>query len=159
MTGKGRDKFYKEAYEVLKQEAQNMNVVMVAEGDLLFYSTYGYIQNLANADGLKCSLIPGIPAFVAASSVMQKPLVGGNRSMQVLALPESFEQIKSVLEKDVSLVIMKMKVLKGWYDFLQTINRPFFYIEQVGTVNEFSSSDIEVLKDRTIPYFAMIIFN
>lgn len=158
MTGKGRDEFYREAYETLKNESVDKDVVIVNEGDLLFYSTYGYIQKLANQDKLECNLIPGIPAFVAASSVMKESLVDGNTSLQVMAKPNSIEEVKAALEKDISLVVMKAKFVKGWYPFLKELKRPFFYVEKVGTPEEYFTFDAEDLKDREIPYFATILF-
>lgn len=158
MTGKGRERIYDAAYNTLLEAAKTKKVVIANEGDILFYSTYGYIQNRANRDGIKCETVPGIPAFVAASSAIQHPVVDGNKNFRVLARPSNFEEVKFALRNDSSVVIMKMKVLDGWYDFLKEMGRDFFYVEHVGCSDEYLTSNIEDLKDRKIPYFSMLIF-
>ena len=158
MTGKGRDIFYQEAYKVLKSEVEKgMKVVFVNEGDLLFYSTFGYLLAIAKADGMQVEAISGIPAFVASGAAALTPIVEGNTTFTVIARPQSFAQIKNELDKNSSVVVMKMKVLKGWYDFLRTEGYAFTYIEKVGTAQQYITSNIDDLHDREIPYFALVL--
>lgn len=158
MTGKNRSIFYGEAYNTVKLAMQQgKRVVMVSEGDVLFYSTFGYFIQLAEADKLPFETIAGIPAFIHAGSQMKKPLTEGRQSLTVIALPESFEQIvKSLAHHDV-VVVMKMKVLDGWSAFLETMSGSFFYGEYLGTENQFVTTEFNELKDRKIPYFSTII--
>lgn len=157
MTGKGREEFYNNAYQVLKAEVdKGRKVVLVNEGDLLFYSTFGYILALANADGMAVEPISGIPAFVAAGAAAKLPIVEGNTSFTVIARPDSFAQIKAELEKDHVVVVMKMKVLKDWYAFLKEEGCRFTYVEKVGTKDEYITQNIADLEERLIPYFALI---
>jgi len=158
MTGKNREAIYQEAYETMKADvAKDKKVVIVNEGDLLFYSTFGYILALAKADGLLVEAISGIPAFVASGAASLVPIVEGDTTFTVIARPKSFDQIKAELEKNSAVVVMKMKVLKGWYDFLKSGDCSFSYIEKVGTAQQFVSHNIEDLHDRVIPYFALIL--
>lgn len=159
MTGKNRDEFYREAYFEVKAEVEaGKKVVVVSEGDLLFYSTFGYLLQLATADNLSCTLIPGIPAFIAAGSKGQQPIVDGKASLQVFAAIRSFEELDGALESETTLVIMKPSTVKAsWYDFLKKLNRPFLYAERVGTSDEFSTLNIEELNGRTIPYFSILL--
>ena len=158
MTGKGRDTFYQEAYEVLKSDVEKgLKVVLVNEGDLLFYSTFGYILAIAKADGMEVEAISGIPAFVASGAAALTPIVEGNTTFTVIARPQSFDQIKNELDKNSSVVVMKMKVLKGWSDFLKKEGCHFTYIEKVGTAQQYITSNIDDLLTREIPYFALIM--
>ncbi len=159
MTGKNRAVFYQQAYEKLKRDAQEgLKVVMVTEGDLGFYSTFGYIMKLAKKDEIAVNAIPGVPAFIAGGAQSGFPIVEGDRHFTTLALPKTFEDIKSRLNEKQALVVMKMKVLNGWFEFLSSVEREFIYVEKTGTVDEFITSDVADLKDRSIPYFALIIF-
>lgn len=159
MTGKGRDEFYAAAYKELKAEIDNgKKVVLVSEGDLTFYSTFGYILKLAKEDGVECNLIPGIPAFINAGSEMQWPLVEGDSNITVMARPKSFEDIREQLDKNGSLVVMKMSVLDDWSTFLSSCGRSFFYVEKVGTSEQYSTTDANDLVGRKVPYFSLIVF-
>lgn len=159
MTGKHREKYYSEAYRQIKEEIdRGMNVAVVCEGDLLFYSTFGYFLKPAKADGIDCRLIPGIPAFIAAGSWGDQPVVDGNTGLQVIAKPVSFEQLQQALEQKMTLVVMKMSVLDGWYGFLKGVNRSFLYAERVGTADQFIATCAEELRERKIPYFSLILF-
>jgi len=159
MGGADRQQFYEEGWKTLRQDLElGLKVAVVSEGDLLFYSTFGYILRLAQADGFECQLVPGIPAFIHAASIFQMPLVDENRSIKVVARPESYEAIDKALIDNEVVVVMKMSVLKDWYNFLNTSNRPFFYVEKAGTADQFVTSDVNDLKNRAIPYFSLIIF-
>jgi len=153
--------YYNSTYKNIKNDIlSGKKVAVVSEGDLLFFSTFGYILKLASSDKLPLELIPGIPAFIAAGSLSQRPIVEGQNNIKIIALPSSFKQITKALETNSTIVIMKMKVLKGWYEFLNNNNLDFFYAEQIATSNEYSTTNVENLKGKTIPYFAtLIIYN
>jgi len=160
MTGIDRELFYMEAWKKIKASlTQSKKVAVVSEGDLLFYSTFGYILELAKKDQFKCKLIPGITAFANSASEAQIPIVEGNRPFKVIARPESFEEIEKELAKNQSLVIMKIKSLNGWFEFLNKTDRSFIYAEKTGTNEQFITSDIKELENHSIPYFSLIIFN
>ena len=161
MTDKNRDEIYRKAYQIIKESLEEgKKVAVVNEGDVFFYSTFGYLFKMAKADNVECCVICGIPAFIAAGSLGTSPIVEGNSGMNLIARPKSFAQISQKLHEnpDDTLVVMKMKVLIGWYDFLKKCLRSFLYVEKTGTIDEFVTSNAEDLKDREIPYFSVIIF-
>ncbi len=159
MSGKKREQNYSNAFEIIEQAYNaEKNVVVVSEGDLLFYSTLGYLLRIANEKGIECQLIPGIPAFIAAGAEGSQAIVEGNQQFSVIARPKSFDEINAALKDNSTLVVMKMSVLDNWYSFLKECERPFFYIERVGTEQQFSSSDYNDLESRRIPYFSLILF-
>lgn len=159
MTGLNRQEFYQEAFKsVLEAFYAGFKVVVVSEGDLLFYSTFGYLLELANEHHIPCELIPGIPAFILGGATSHAPLVDGEQSFGILARPESFDQLEEKLQNTDVLVVMKPSVLKNWGTFLKHCNRPFFYAEKLGTEEQFVSSNHEDISQRTVPYFSIIIF-
>ena len=159
MTGKGREDFYQKAFEQVNDRLQQGdNVVVVSEGDILFYSTFGYLLALAKVQGVQCQLIPGMPAFVAAAAQGEQALVEGNSGFKVIARPQDYSHLRQAVNKGDTVVVMKMSVLKDWYAFLKEEKRDFLYIEKAGTEAQFVSSDVEDLNGRDIPYFSLIIF-
>jgi len=159
MTGKDRTQHYDEAWQQVKEEMNNgKNVVVASEGDALFYSTFGYLLKRARAEGVSVEVVPGVPAFIAAGAEGDLPLVDGNTGLEVMARPESFEQLHRVLTEPKTLVVMKMSVLDGWAAFLKQCHRPFLYVEHVGTPDQFVATTAEEIKNREIPYFSLIIF-
>jgi precorrin-2/cobalt-factor-2 C20-methyltransferase len=160
MTDKNRDEIYRKAYQIIKESLEEgKEVAVVNEGDVFFYSTFGYLFKMAKADNVECCVISGIPAFIAAGSLGASPIVEGNSGLNLIARPKTFEQIYQKLQEnpDDTLVVMKMKVLNDWYNFLKECSRPFLYVEKAGTTDEFVTSNVEDLKDREIPYFSVII--
>ncbi len=159
MSGKNRAENYKKAFDIIYKEYQaGKSVAVVSEGDLLFYSTFGYLLELAKEHQLEVELIPGIPAFIAAGSQAERAIVEGNKQFKVIARPGNFDEITIGLQNNATLVVMKISVLEDWYAFLKQCKRPFFYIERVGTEHQFSTTDIKDLAFRKIPYFSLIIF-
>lgn len=158
MKGKHTNTYYREAFNTIKAECENeKNAVLVSEGDLLFYSTFGYIFKLAKKEKIPCLLIPGIPAFIAAGTLGDQPLAEKTTGLEVMAKPESFEAVSEALKRHSTLVIMKISVLDGWHLFLKSCGRPFLYTERVGTENEFFTSNANELEIRKIPYFSLLI--
>ncbi len=158
MKESNRTENYRKVYEQIRNAfQQGKRVAVVSEGDLLFYSTFGYLLEHIKADRIPVCLIPGIPAFILGASAMQESLVDGNDSFRILARPKSFEQIESLLEQTNTLVVMKMSILKDWYRFLTHCEKPFFYAEMLGTDRQFATSSAQDLEHRVIPYFSIII--
>ena len=151
---------YRQAWETVKADiVRGLRVAVVSEGDLLFYSTFGYLLRLAKAEGFDCDLIPGIPAFIHTASIGQLPLVDEDRSITVMARPGSFDKVQQALDANEVVVVMKMSILRDdWAAFVKQCNRPFFYIEKAGTPDQFFTSDVTELAAREIPYFSLIVF-
>lgn len=159
MNSADRERCYLEAYALIRKEYdKGLKVVVVSEGDILFYSTFGYLLKLIKQDRIPFYLIPGMPAFIHGASEMGQPLVEGAGRFSVMALPRSFDEVAQQLGDGRALVVMKPKVLEGWHSFLKRVDRPFFYAEYLGTPKQFVTASADELIDRDIPYFAVVIF-
>lgn len=158
MKSKMRLKYYNTAYLQIKSDIETgCNVVVVSEGDLLFYSTFAYLLKLAKQDNIECKIIPGIPAFIAAGALSATSIVESNNNFNVIALPDSFKCLHNAIKTNSTLVIMKLSVLNGWFEFLSSINNQFFYAEFLGTDKQYYTTNIKDLLDRDIPYFSILI--
>ncbi len=159
MTGKDRTLHYDRAWQQVKDEMQKgKHVAVVSEGDALFYSTFGYLLNRARQEGIHVDVVPGVPAFIAAGACGDMPVVDGQNGVEVMARPDSFEQLGRALEEPKTLVVMKMLVLDGWTAFLKQCRRPFIYVERLGTPDQFVATTADEIENREIPYFSLIIF-
>lgn len=158
MKSNERTRYYKEAFENIKKEYDaGSNVVIVSEGDILFYSTFGYLWNYIQEADLPCTLIPGIPAFIASASMGNLPLVEGSTPLLVIPCPDSFEEISTQITSHHSLVIMKLSKLKDWSTFLGKLEKPFLYVERVGLETQFVTNNASDLAFRRVPYFSLLI--
>lgn len=149
---------YEAAFRMIHDEHKaGKKVAIVSEGDILFYSTFGYLLTHIKEHNLPFRLIPGIPAFILGASAMENPLVESDQSLRIVARPQSFEQLEHICSETATVVVMKMSVLKDWHTFLITNSFSFFYAEHLGTEQQFTTTSLEILKQREIPYFSIII--
>lgn len=150
--------FYREAFEEICKELETgKKVVLVSEGDILFYSTFGYVYRMAVREQIPCSLIPGIPAFTAASALGNSPLTERAEKLVVVPRPTDWQSVSHPLQGNNTVVLMKLSVFPDLYGFLKACKRPFLYAEAVGTERQFVCSDFEQLNGRKIPYFSLAI--
>jgi precorrin-2/cobalt-factor-2 C20-methyltransferase len=158
MNSPKRNTFYDEAFNAIWADYDKGNhVVIVSEGDILFYSTFGYLWKRIQSAGIPCELIPGIPAFIAAGATGSFPIVEGNHSLQVLSCPESNEDIHKKIILGSTLIVMKLTKLKDLLALLTEIEFPFLYVERVGMQNQFISNNPSEIAKRRIPYFSILI--
>ncbi|WP_430817398.1 precorrin-2 C(20)-methyltransferase [Carboxylicivirga sp. RSCT41] len=133
-------------------------VAVVSEGDIAFYSTFAYLIDDFNNAGINYEMIPGVPAFILGGSLSRQAIC--TQSDKVLVVPDLSSEaqlIEHVLSNE-TVVMMKVSKVKGWIaDFIAANQLDFFYGEYMGTDKAFTCSDIEVLKQRQIPYFSIII--
>lgn len=158
MKAINNEEYYLKAYRLIKKEYDSgLKVVVVSEGDILFYSTFGYLWKYIQEDGLNHRIIPGIPAFIAGGGQGNKPLVKGTESIHIIPCPDSLNQIKEELKNNRTLVVMKLSKIKNWDTFFENLNRPFMYAERIGTTNQFVTNKPEEMIGKRIPYFALLI--
>lgn len=53
------------------------DVAMLNLGDVSIYATFGYLQEILEAEGYKTEMLPGVPSFCAAAARLGQPLTGG----------------------------------------------------------------------------------
>ena len=106
-------------------------------------------------------MVAGVPAFIAAASSVGLHLV--KQRERLLVIPGDVvveELLESVVSKRV-LVIMKVPLGEG-------ILRPFLarhtelhyhYFEQVGTPDEFYTSDLQEILTRDFTYFSILVIS
>ncbi|MPQ49049.1 precorrin-2 C(20)-methyltransferase [Marinifilum sp. N1E240] len=154
------EKAYAELYlKVEKDVAEGKQVAVVSEGDISFFSTFSYLLEDFQKNEINFEMIPGVPAFILGGSAGQLPLVTQKDKLLVAPDLENEEELKSLLEQNQTVVLMKISKVRDWIkEFIEESKLKFFYGEYLGTEKQFTCKDIESLQDRRIPYFAIIIF-
>lgn len=158
MSGDNQYHNYKKAFEHVKSVVESeKEAAIVNEGDLLFYSTFGYILPFFKQVGLPVEIIPGIPAFIDAASKSQTALIEKQQKLTVVPGTSSFQEVKKALQDNEAVVVMKMSTLDQWHRFIDENDYHFFYVEKLGTSEQYCTSELDDLKNRIHPYFSLII--
>ena len=58
---------------------------MLNLGDVSVYATFGYLQEILEAEGYKSVRIPGVPSFCAAAARLGQPMTGGMEAPLTIA--------------------------------------------------------------------------
>ena len=88
------------------QLKQGKSVVFLCEGDPLFFGSFTYLLERLDSQ-YTSQVIPGIPAFVAATAQLQLPLTVLKQSFAVITGRHNDEKIKAALLEHDAVVIMK----------------------------------------------------
>jgi len=154
------EKAYADLFVMLQNDVkEGKQISVVSEGDISFFSTFSYLLDDFASNNIDFEMVPGVPAFILGGSVGKLPLVTQKDKLLVAPDLENKEELESLLKENQTVVLMKISKVRDWIkDFILDSKLQFFYGEYLGTEKQFSCSDIEVLKDRKIPYFAIIIF-
>ncbi len=143
---------------MLDQLRSGQRVAVVTVGDAGVYSTLTPLLQLASAEGIPYSIVAGVPAFIAAGAAAGIPLVCHSERLSVLAMVESTQEIDRALNERGTVVVMKLSTLRNTLvPWLEATSCGFLYAEKVGMEDEFVTSDIEEIRNRSIPYFSLLI--
>lgn len=80
------------------------DVAMLNLGDVSIYATFGYLQEILQAQGYPTAMAAGVPSFCAAAARLNRPLTGGMDAPLTIA-PGG--QADALLEKPGPKVLMK----------------------------------------------------
>jgi len=145
--------------KVQKDVQEGKQVAVVSEGDISFFSTFSYLLEDFRKNSVDFEMIPGVPAFVLGGSAGKLPLATQNDKLLIAPDVENEEELQNLLNQNQTVVLMKISKVRDWIkDFIQNQDLKFFYGEYLGTNKQFTSTDMESLKNRQIPYFAILIF-
>lgn len=86
------------------QTASGQDVAMLNLGDVSIYATFGYLQEILQAQGYATAMAAGVPSFCAAAARLNQPLTGGMDAPLTIA-PGS--RADEVLDAPGTKVLMK----------------------------------------------------
>lgn len=134
-------------------------VAFLCEGDPLFFGSFTYLlERLASQH--RSQVIPGIPAFIAGTAVLQKPLTILKQSFAVVTGRHSDEKIKMALLDHDAIVIMKAGIERPRLLALLKETQRFgdaSYLEYISREEQKVITDLNFLEDKAGPYFSMFV--
>lgn len=134
------------------------DVVLLAEGDPLFYGSYMYMHDRL-AERYPTEIVPGIPAFAAATSTAESPLARQTDVLTVLpgTLPEP-ELARRLAETDAAVVMKLGRTFPAVRRALEAAGRleHAVYVERASMTEERRLPVAEV-DPATVPYFSVIL--
>ena len=85
---------HEEAARAVKEYLDaGQDVAMLNLGDVSVYATFGYLQEILEAEGYKTVRIPGVPSFCAAAARLGQSLTGGMEQPLTIAPGRHVEQV------------------------------------------------------------------
>ncbi|GAA2073732.1 precorrin-2 C(20)-methyltransferase [Aeromicrobium halocynthiae] len=155
--------FYAECAERLAAHLDaGRDVVVLAEGDPLFYGSYMYLHDRLAADAggrFEAEVVPGVPALAAASATAALPLVRQTDVLTVLpgTLPEP-ELARRLADTDGAVIMKLGRTFPAVRRALEAAGRldDAVYVERASMAAERSMPVADVDAD-SVPYFSIIV--
>lgn len=133
-------------------------VVLLAEGDPLLYGSYMYMHDRLS-ERFPTEVIPGVPAFAAATAAVAAPLVRQTDVLTILpgTLPEA-ELARRLADTDGAIVMKLGRTFEAVRSALAQAGRleHALYVERASMPEErwLPVSDVD---PATVPYFSLIV--
>lgn len=138
--------------------SEGRDVVLLAEGDPLFYGSAMYLHDRLSTR-FDTAVVPGVPAFVAATATAGVPLVRHTDVLTVLpgTLPVP-ELARRLADTDAAIIMKLGRTFPGVRDALEQAGRldGALYVERASMAEEryLPVADVD---PATVPYFSLIV--
>lgn len=151
--------FYEESAARLAAHLEaGRDVVLLAEGDPLFYGSYMYMHDRL-AERFPTEVVPGVPAFVAATAAAASPLVRQTDVLTVLpgTMPEP-ELARRLADTDAAIIMKLGRTFPAVRRALEAAGRldHALYVERASMPEQRWLPVAEVDPD-SVPYFSLIV--
>jgi precorrin-2 C20-methyltransferase/precorrin-3B C17-methyltransferase len=151
--------FYEECASRLSAHLeQGRTVVVLAEGDPLFYGSFMYLHDRL-APRFETEVVPGVPAFAAATAVLASPLVRQTDVLTVLPGTLDVPELARRLADTDGAIIMKLgRRFPGVVEALRQAGRleHAMYVERASMPAERWMPVVDV-DPASVPYFSLIV--
>ena len=133
-------------------------VVVLAEGDPMFYGSYMYVHEMLR-DRYPTEVVPGVPAFAAATAVLAEPLVRQTEVLTVLpaTLPEP-ELARRLADTDGAIIMKLGRTFPKVVSALRQAGKldGALYVERASMEQQrwLPVADVD---PASVPYFSLII--
>ncbi|MCA0156735.1 precorrin-2 C(20)-methyltransferase [Tsukamurella sp. M9C] len=153
------DDFYAGAAEELAEHlTAGRNVVLLAEGDPMFYSSYMHMHKRLR-DRFECVVVPGVTSVSAAAAATGVPLVEADEVLTVLpgTLPES-ELRRRLADTDAAAIMKLGRTFPTVRGALQDADRDgaAWYVERASRADERVLA-VDDVSAEDVPYFATVL--
>jgi len=151
------DEFYAEAARRLAAHLDaGRDVVLLAEGDPLFYGSYMHMHKRL-APHYRTEVVPGVTSVSAASAALRQPLVERDEVLTVLpgTLPRE-ELARRLADTDSAAVLKLGRTFTTVRDAVAEAGRRAFYVERATTDRE-RTAELADVDPASVPYFAIAL--
>jgi precorrin-2 C20-methyltransferase/precorrin-3B C17-methyltransferase len=151
--------FYEECATRLGDHLEaGRDVVILAEGDPLFYGSYMYMHDRL-ADRFETEVVPGVPAFAAATAAVASPLVRLTDVLTILpgTLPEP-ELARRLADTDGAIIMKLGRTFPAVVSALRQAGRldGALYVERA-SMPEQRWMPVADVDPTSVPYFSLIV--
>jgi precorrin-2 C20-methyltransferase / precorrin-3B C17-methyltransferase len=153
------DDFYDESAERLAKHLDaGRNVVVLAEGDPLFYSSYMYLHDRLSSR-FPSEIVPGVTSLTASATALRMPLARHEDILTVLpgTLPVP-ELARRLADTDAAAIMKLGRTFAGVREALRQAGRlsNALYVERA-TTGEQQVMPVTEVDAGAVPYFSMIV--
>jgi precorrin-2 C20-methyltransferase/precorrin-3B C17-methyltransferase len=153
------DDFYDESAERLGKHLDvDRTVVVLAEGDPLFYSSYMYLHDRLSPR-FPSEIVPGVTSLTAAATALRTPLARHEDILTVLpgTLPVS-ELARRLADTDAAAIMKLGRTFAAVREALRQAGRlsDALYVERA-TTGEQRVMPVTDIDAAAVPYFSMIV--
>lgn len=151
--------FYADAAKRLGEHLKaGRNVVVLALGDPMLYSSYQHLHRLL-AEDYPAQIIPGIPSITAAADVLGQPLAEDEDVLSVIPATLAEAELDAAFEACDSAVVMKLgRNFTKVRDALARAGREHdsYVVVRVGMEGQ-HAVPLEEANPEDIPYFSVVV--
>lgn len=151
--------FYEQSAALLAEHlAAGRDVVLLAEGDPLFFSSYMHMHKRLSGR-FEAEIVPGVTSVSAASAALGIPLVEGEETLTVLPGTAAPGELVAHLRSGDALAVMKLGRTFGKVrDALAQAGRldEAWYVERASTDRQRVERIVDV-DPESVPYFSLIV--
>jgi precorrin-2 C20-methyltransferase / precorrin-3B C17-methyltransferase len=151
------DEFYAAAAERLAAHLDaGRDVVVLAEGDPLFYGSYMHMHKRL-AHRYPTEVVPGVTSISAASAALGQPLVERDEVLTVLpgTLPRA-ELARRLADTDSAAVLKLGRTFENVRGAVADAQRSGFYVERA-TMDGQRTAALADVDPSSVPYFAIAL--
>jgi len=154
------EEFYEQAAaRLMAHLAAGRDVVLLAEGDPLFYSSYMHMHKRISSS-FRTEIVPGITSVSAASAALATPLVEGDDVLTVLPGTLGRDELTRRLSGTGAAAIMKIS--RSYVDVREALKESgrlpqAYYVERASGGAEQLIEPVGDVDPSAVPYMSIII--
>ena len=146
--------------EILALLDAGKNVAFLTLGDPMFYSTYIYVFRLMEQEDVEIVTIPGVPAFAAIGSRLNRPIVEGDDILAIIPATADRTQLEKIMAVAGSAVVMK--VYRNYPEIVDLLAKndmaeDAVLVSRAGLDDEKIVRDIGAHRDAPLNYLSTIL--
>jgi precorrin-2 C20-methyltransferase / precorrin-3B C17-methyltransferase len=153
------DDFYDESAERLAKHLDvGRTVVVLAEGDPLFYSSYMYLHDRLSLR-FPSEIVPGVTSLTGAATALRTPLARHEDILTVLPGTLTVPELaRRLIDTDAAAIMKLGRTFGGVREALRQAGRlgDALYVERA-TTGEQRVVPVTEVDPATVPYFSMIV--